>query len=173
MPSCAPISTSGARLDRLVPPFGAKYERAPRRIESSDNPEPSGRWLSGRKHPPAKRVGGVKLPRRFKSCPPRHRHYGSKLWVWRDGRAVTKTSTVPSAASLGIRSRDLSQAPECSSATGAFCFALRSWTRGFRPDRWPIYVDGTGLLLGRVADYCAGWATSSGHAESRSRLKDC
>ncbi len=31
-----------------------------------------GRWLSGRKHPPAKRVGGVKLPRGFESLPSRH-----------------------------------------------------------------------------------------------------
>src|SRR6185312_15489865 len=30
-----------------------------------------GRWLSGRKHPPAKRVGGVKLPRGFESLPSR------------------------------------------------------------------------------------------------------
>src|SRR5712692_11102563 len=72
MPSCAPVPTSGARLDRLVPPFGAKYERAPRRIESNDGPASPGRWLSGRKHPPAKRVGGVKLPRGFESLPSRH-----------------------------------------------------------------------------------------------------
>src|SRR2546427_10973268 len=71
MPSCAPDPTSGARLDRLVPPFGAKYERAPWRRESNDNPESPGRWLSGRKHPPAKRVGGVKLPRVFESLPSR------------------------------------------------------------------------------------------------------
>src|SRR5260221_14736904 len=74
MPSCAPVPTSGARLDRLVPPFGAKYERAPRRIESSGGPDSPGRWLSGRKHPPAKRVGGVKLPRGFESLPSRHCH---------------------------------------------------------------------------------------------------
>src|SRR5260370_297039 len=173
MPSCAPVPTSGARLDRLVPPFGAKYERAPWRIESNDNPESPGRWLSGRKHPPAKRVGGVKLPHRFESCPPRHWHFGSKLCVWGDSPPVSETSTVPSAASLGIRSRDWSQAPESSSATGAFCFALGSWTRGFRQDRRPSHEDVAGLLFGRVADYWAGWATSSGPAESRSRLKDC
>src|SRR5712671_1543460 len=83
MPSCAPVPTSGARLDRLVPPFGAKYERAPRRIESNDGPDSPGRWLSGRKHPPAKRVGGVKLPRGFESLPSRHcpvsRHLGHLL----------------------------------------------------------------------------------------------
>src|SRR5438132_10446599 len=47
-------------------------ERAWGRIESNDGPELSGRWLSGRKHPPAKRVGGVKLPRGFESLPSRH-----------------------------------------------------------------------------------------------------
>src|SRR5213080_4538084 len=46
-------------------------ERAWGRIESNDGPELSGRWLSGRKHPPAKRVGGVKLPRGFESLPSR------------------------------------------------------------------------------------------------------
>src|SRR5439155_448823 len=35
-------------------------------------PRLPGRWLSGRKHPPAKRVGGVKLPRGFESLPSRH-----------------------------------------------------------------------------------------------------
>src|SRR5439155_26164913 len=40
-------------------------------IESSDDRASSGRWLSGRKHPPAKRVGGVKLPRGFESLPSR------------------------------------------------------------------------------------------------------
>ena len=38
------------------------------RIERRPHP---GRWLSGRKHPPAKRVGGVKLPRGFESLPSR------------------------------------------------------------------------------------------------------
>jgi len=93
--------------------------------------------------------------------------------VWRDSRAVSDTSTVPSAASLGIRSRDWSQAPESSSATGAFCFALRSWTQGFRPDHSPFHDESAGPRFGRVADYWAGWATCSGPAESRSRLKDC
>src|SRR5438876_657713 len=46
-------------------------ERAWGRIESIDGPASSGRWLSGRKHPPAKRVGGVKLPRGFESLPSR------------------------------------------------------------------------------------------------------
>src|SRR5262252_4514909 len=42
------------------------------RLESCDDRASSGRWLSGRKHPPAKRVGGVKLPRGFESLPSRH-----------------------------------------------------------------------------------------------------
>ena len=33
----------------------------------------AGRWLSGRKRPPAKRVRGVKLLRGFESLPSRHR----------------------------------------------------------------------------------------------------
>src|SRR3989441_2106285 len=53
-------------------------ERAWGRIESNDGPELSGRWLSGRKHPPAKRVGGVKLPRGFESLPSR-----SMISAWR------------------------------------------------------------------------------------------
>src|SRR2546426_3143629 len=43
----------------------------------------SGRWLSGRKHPPAKRVGGVKLPRGFESLPSRFcplSGHSSRLW---------------------------------------------------------------------------------------------
>src|ERR1700682_5145969 len=42
------------------------------RLESNGDPDSAGRWLSGRKHPPAKRVGGVKLPRGFESLPSRH-----------------------------------------------------------------------------------------------------
>src|SRR5437899_1753854 len=93
----------------------SSYGSRARRIESSDGPDSPGRWLSGRKHPPAKRVGGVKLPRGFESLPSRHRHSGSKLWVWRGGLAVSATRNAPSAASLGIRSRDWSQAQESSS----------------------------------------------------------
>src|SRR5256885_17239534 len=37
---------------------------------------PSGRWLGGRKRPPAKRVGGVELPRGFESLPSRQRLTG-------------------------------------------------------------------------------------------------
>jgi hypothetical protein len=61
-----------ARRDLQVPPSSDKYGERPRRIESNDDPESAGRWLSGRKHPPAKRVGGVKLPRGFESLPSRH-----------------------------------------------------------------------------------------------------
>src|SRR5712664_2868370 len=50
------------------------------RIESIPDPDSMGRWLSGRKHPPAKRVGGVKLPRGFESLPSRQsRILGSQL----------------------------------------------------------------------------------------------
>src|SRR3989442_13079567 len=71
MPSCGRDPASGARPDLLVPPSDAKYERGSWRIESSEGPDSPGRWLSGRKHPPAKRVGGVKLPRGFESLPSR------------------------------------------------------------------------------------------------------
>src|SRR5438874_675977 len=46
-----------------------------------------GRWLSGRKHPPAKRVGGVKLPRGFESLPSRHSGW-SPLSTELQGRQV-------------------------------------------------------------------------------------
>jgi hypothetical protein len=58
-------------LGLLVPPSAVKYAERSRPIESNDDPDRPGRWLSGRKHPPAKRVGGVKLPRGFESLLPR------------------------------------------------------------------------------------------------------
>src|SRR5205814_8476757 len=70
-PSCVPAPTSGARLVRRELPSAAKYGERLGWIESSHGPVLSGRWLSGRKHPPAKRVGGVKLPRGFESLPSR------------------------------------------------------------------------------------------------------
>src|SRR5487761_1628424 len=72
MPSCDLDPTSGVLLGLLVPPSGVKYAVRSRPIEASDDPDGPGRWLSGRKHPPAKRVGGVKLPRGFESLPSRH-----------------------------------------------------------------------------------------------------
>src|SRR2546425_6554446 len=82
-PSCVQAPTSEARLVRRGLPSGAKYGESlgSNRIETA--PPYPGRWLSGRKHPPAKRVGGVKLPRGFESLPSRScplSGHSSRLW---------------------------------------------------------------------------------------------
>src|SRR6266853_1059231 len=69
------------------------------RIKSIRDPDSVGRWLSGRKHPPAKRVGGVKLPRGFESLPSRHsdpsRDYDRVFLRLSDCRAAPAARTKP------------------------------------------------------------------------------
>src|SRR5260370_34769715 len=77
-PGAAPnaILRPGPHIGGAPGPPGASIGEEVWKRLTADRIEPlrrlTGRWLSGRKHPPAKRGGGVKLPREVESLPSRH-----------------------------------------------------------------------------------------------------